>query len=88
MVSTFPPQQSPLRLVSSRRWNSALVDRLSGRLDRLLKPITTPLHLTRSAVMEMDPQWIFVPKWSHLILKAIWANGPPWSSKLQAYRTV
>ncbi len=63
MGNTFPPQQRPLLLLSSRPWNSALADRLSRRLDRPVESITAPAQLTPAAVTAIDPQWIFVPHW-------------------------
>jgi methionyl-tRNA formyltransferase len=76
MVHTFPPQQRPLLLLSSRPWNSALADRLSRRLEQNIVSITTPAQLTSAIVAAFDPQWIFVPHWSHLIPEAIWGQWP------------
>jgi len=76
MGSTAPPQQRPLLLLSSRPWNSALADRLSRRLDRPVESITAPAQLTPAVVTAIDPQWIFVPHWSHLIPETLWGQWP------------
>ena len=72
----FPPRPRPLLLLSSRPWNSALPDRLSRRLDRPVESITAPAQLTPEAVAAIDPHWIFVPHWSHLIPESIWGQWP------------
>jgi len=76
MDSTAPREQRPLLLLSSRPWNSALADRLSRRLDRPLESITAPSQLIPEAVSAIDPQWIFVPHWSHWIPDTIWGPWP------------
>jgi len=76
MGTTFPSQKRHLLLLSSRPWNSALVDRLSRRLDFSLESITTPAQLTPAAVAAINLQWIFVPHWSHLIPELIWGPWP------------
>lgn len=72
MADTLTTHQRPLLLLSSRPWNSALADRLSHRLDRRVEIYTARAQLTPEAVAAIDPQWIFVPHWSHLIPEAIW----------------
>jgi methionyl-tRNA formyltransferase len=76
MGHSFPPQQRPLLLLSSRPWNSALADRLSRCLDRPVERITAPAQLTAETVAAIDPQWIFVPHWSHWIPDTIWGPWP------------
>jgi len=76
MGHTSSPQQRPLLLLSSRPWNSALADRLSRRLDRPVESITATAQLTPEAVAAIDPQWIFVPHWSHWIPESIWGPWP------------
>ena len=76
MSSPSPFQQRALLLLSSRPWNGALAARLSKRLDRSVESITTPEQLTPEAVAAIDPQWIFVPHWSHWIPEAIWGQWP------------
>ena len=68
--------QRPLLLLSSRPWNSALADRLSLQLNRPVESIAEPAMLTSEAVAAIDPQWIFVPHWSHLIPESIWGSWP------------
>ena len=69
--------RSPSWLVlSSRPWNTNLVDRLANRLDRTVKSITVPARLTPEVVAKIEPQWIFVPHWSHWIPDAIWSEWP------------
>ena len=41
-----------------------------------MESITAPAQLTPSAVAAIDPQWIFVPHWSHLIPESIWGPWP------------
>ena len=77
MVSTSGSRQQPLLLLSSRPSNITLANRLSRRLDRAVEIITAPAQLTPAAVAAMDPQWIFVPHWSHLIPESIWG---PWAT--------
>ena len=76
MSPTSPLCRRPLLLLSSRPWNSALVDRLSRQLNRPVESITEPAKLTSKGVAEINPQWIFVPHWSHLIPESIWASWP------------
>lgn len=71
-----PLDQRPLLLLSSRPWNSALADRLGRQLNLSIESITEPAKLTSEAVMAIDPQWIFVPHWSHLIPESIWGSWP------------
>jgi methionyl-tRNA formyltransferase len=66
----------PLLLLSSRPWNGALMDRLSRSLERPVERITALAQLTPKAVAAIDPQWIFVPHWSHLIPESIWGPWP------------
>ena len=72
MGHTAPPDQRPLLLLSSRPWNCSLADRLSRRLNRPVESITAPSQLTPEAVAAINPQWIFVPHWSHWIPESIW----------------
>jgi methionyl-tRNA formyltransferase len=76
MAQMSPTQYQSLLLLSSRPWNRALTDRLSRRLERSVVSITTPAQLTPAVVAAFDPQWIFVPHWSHLIPKTIWCQWP------------
>ena len=71
-----PLYQRPLLLLSSRPWNSALADRLSRQLNRSVESIAEPAKLTSEAVAEINPQWIFLPHWSHLIPESIWGSWP------------
>jgi methionyl-tRNA formyltransferase len=66
----------PLLLLSSRPWNSSLADRLSRSLNRQVKTISSPTQLTEEVVAAIDPQWIFVPHWSHVIPETIWGRWP------------
>ena len=76
MGTISPLRQRPLLLLSSRPWNSALANRLSQQLDRHVESIFEPDKLTLEAVTAIDPQWIFVPHWSHLIPESIWGLWP------------
>jgi methionyl-tRNA formyltransferase len=76
MGSRSPLHQRPLLLLSSRPWNSTLADRLSQQLNRPVESITESATLTSEAVAAIDPQWIFVPHWSHLIPESIWGSWP------------
>lgn len=71
-----PLHQRPLLLLSSRPWNYTLADRLSRQLNRPVESIGEPTKLTSEAVAAIDPQWIFVPHWSHLIPESIWGSWP------------
>ena len=76
MSSMFLSAKQSLLLLSSRPWNSELADRISRQLNRRVDRITNPARLTSEAVAAIDPQWIFVPHWSHLIPKSIWGSWP------------
>jgi methionyl-tRNA formyltransferase len=73
MVSTM---QHPLLLLSSRPWNAGLAERLSTTLARQVHTITRSADLKLEAVEALDPRWIFVPHWSHVIPEAIWSRWP------------
>ena len=66
----------PLLLLSSRPWNSGLAQRLQLQLARPVHTITSPAALSQEAVEKLDPEWIFVPHWSHLIPESIWGTWP------------
>ena len=68
--------QRPLLLLSSRPWNNGLAQRLQDQLARPVHAIASPVALSREAVQKLDPEWIFVPHWSHLIPEAIWGQWP------------
>lgn len=72
----MPAPPRPLLLLSSRPWNKGLADRLSAVLDRPVHTIGKPAELQLEAVAAQDPEWIFVPHWSHLIPEAIWGRWP------------
>ena len=71
-----PLHHRPLLLLSSRPWNSALAGRLRLQLNRPVQSITESSKFTSEAVAEINPQWIFVPHWSHLIPESIWGSWP------------
>ena len=68
--------QRPLLLLSSRPWNTGLAQRLQVQLTRPVHTIASPAALSREAVEKLDPEWIFVPHWSHLIPESIWGQWP------------
>jgi methionyl-tRNA formyltransferase len=72
----MPAPPRPLLLLSSRPWNEGLADRLSAVLERPIHTIVKPAELQLEAVAALDPEWIFVPHWSHLIPEAIWGRWP------------
>ena len=76
MGNTALHDKRPLLLLSGRPWNSDLADRLSRRLDRPVENISAPSQLTSEVVSAIDPLWIFVPHWSHLIPESIWGSWP------------
>lgn len=76
MNLSYPLAKRSLLLLSSRPWNSGLAERLGRRLERPVESITAPSQLTSEAVAAIDPQWIFVPHWSHLIPEEIWGKWP------------
>ena len=69
-----PPQ--PLLLLSSRPWNEGLAERLRAALERPVHTIGTPADLQLESLEALDPEWIFVPHWSHLIPESIWSRWP------------
>ena len=76
MSDDSPSQQRPLLVLSSRPWNVSLADRISRRLDRGVEKITSPSELNKEAIKKIDPEWIFVPHWSHWIPESIWSTWP------------
>ena len=68
--------QRPLLLLSSRPWNIGLAQRLQVQLARPVHKIASPAALSPEAVEAIDPEWIFVPHWSHLIPERIWGHWP------------
>ncbi len=66
----------PLLLLSSRPWNAGLAERLRSALERPVHTIRQPAELRLETVAELDPEWIFVPHWSHWIPDAIWSRWP------------
>ena len=76
MSPTSPLQERPLLLLSSRSWNRTLAGRLSRKLNRTVESISEPAKLTSGALAAIDPQWIFVPHWSHWIPESIWGSWP------------
>ena len=66
----------PILPLSSRPWNIGLAQRLQVQLVRPVHIITSPAALSREAVEKLDPEWIFVPHWSHLIPESIWGQWP------------
>lgn len=70
------PNHRPLLLLSSRPWNQDLADRLGRRLDRCVVCMNTASQLTQEALQALDPEWIFVPHWSHMIPREIWGHWP------------
>lgn len=76
MIDSPHSQLQPLLVLSSRPWNSTLTDRLASRMDRSVEIMTSKTELTPDAVAEINPQWIFVPHWSHLIPETVWGRWP------------
>ena len=72
----MPLTQRPLLLLSSRPWNADLAVRVSSSLERPVNTISQPGELRLEVVLELDPEWIFVPHWSHLIPESIWSCWP------------
>jgi methionyl-tRNA formyltransferase len=72
----MPAPPRPLLLLFSRPWNEGLADRLGAVLDRAVHTICQPAELQLEAVAALDPEWIFVPHWSHWIPEAIWSRWP------------
>ncbi len=76
MPDTSTSQPQPLLLLSSQPWNSGMATRLSQRLDRPVEIISSSTQLKSETVSAINPQWIFVPHWSHLIPESIWDIWP------------
>ena len=68
--------QKPCLLLSNRPWNAQLAERLSYCLNRPIECLDAPGQLTVAAVQSVDPEWIFVPHWSHIIPREIWSQWP------------
>lgn len=76
MIKPTKTASQPLLLLASRPWNQVMGSRISRQLKRQVEVITREELLTSEAVAKIDPEWIFVPHWSHLIPQAIWAQWP------------
>ncbi len=63
-------------LVSSRPWNDDLPERLSKRLGCNFHHIRSQSEFTLDAVASLEPEWIIVPHWNHLIPEKIWSRWP------------
>lgn len=72
----MPVTRRPLLLLSSRPWNADLAERLMTSLDRDVHTISQPGELRLETVLELDPEWIFVPHWSRLIAESIFSRWP------------
>ena len=71
-----PTLPKALLVLSSRPWNQAIADRLARSLNRHVEVISSPEQLKPETIAEINPQWIFVPHWSHLIPQSIWGRWP------------
>ena len=67
---------NPILILSSRPWNLGLADRLQSMLNRTVYCFSASEQLTPDSVLEIDPDWIFVPHWSHFIPESIWERWP------------
>ena len=77
MSSNSPCEKKhPILVLSSRPWNSDLSERLRQRLAREIIQITSPSQLNLESIIAIDPEWIFVPHWSHWIPESIWGRWP------------
>lgn len=63
-------------ILSNRPWNADLTNCLVRSLHCPVRTITKPTLLTQEAVAKINPEWIFVPHWSHLIPESIWGKWP------------
>lgn len=75
-MSVISSTHPSLLVLSSRPWNGNLIIRLRDRLNCPVESIISPSQLTPEAVASINPQWIFVPHWSHLIPASIWSHWP------------
>ena len=69
-----PTLQQALVVLCSRAWDKAIADRLARSLNRHVEVISSPEQLKPETIAEINPQWIFVPHWSHLIPQSIWGR--------------
>ncbi len=74
MNDKSPNHQEALLVLSSRPWNEEIANRLASSLNRHVEVIASPECLKPESVAEINPEWIFVPHWSHLIPQSIWGN--------------
>ena len=68
--------QKPILVLSSKPWNSTLAERINRGVNRSVEIITSKNELTPEVVGVINPEWIFVPHWSHLIPETIWGRWP------------
>ena len=68
--------QQSILVLSSRPWNSNLAERINQKVDRSVEIVSSKDKLTAEAVAEINPEWIFVPHWSHLIPESVWGKWP------------
>ena len=72
----MPDSSQRLLLLSSRPWNIGIAQRLQDQLAPPVHTISSQAALNPEAVEKLDPEWIFVPHWSHLIPESIWGHWP------------
>jgi methionyl-tRNA formyltransferase len=72
----MPVTPRPFMLLTSRPWNAGLDERLRFSTGRPVHTISQPDELLLEEVAKLNPEWIFVPHWSHWIPEAIWSRWP------------
>ena len=76
MFDSATNQPQPLLLLSSKPWNSGMANRLHQRLGWPVEVISSSAKLKAEIISDINPKWIFVPHWSHLIPESIWDTWP------------
>ena len=64
----------PLLLLTSKPWNTSLSSKLTSSLGCSVKCISSKEQLSFDIVKDIDPAWIFVPHWNHIIPECIWSK--------------
>jgi methionyl-tRNA formyltransferase len=60
-------------ILSEKKWNASLADRLESRLGGSWHHLT---ELSTPALEEIDPAWVFVPHWSRIIPPEVFERWP------------
>jgi methionyl-tRNA formyltransferase len=65
-----------IALACSKLWRRDLAERLATLTGRRCHLITERAELTPQRLSELDPEWVFLPHWSHLVPREVHERWP------------